>query len=624
MNFFKMIFKGSLKKKNLFGYILITSLTLILAVLSITTLVNLKSAINDIMVENYRSVLAAEQMMEALERQDSGELIFLFNKKGEGKKIIRENRVEFIKWLGRAEDNITIEGEGKLLDNINSDYKKYMKLYDDMEILFNKDVEQAQQFYFNEVMPHFTILKGQAQELLLMNQRNMYEAQQTANQNTTEAVYTTLIFSVIVVFLAIFFGLYFSNQIIKPIRELEKKAKQIGEGDLDSRIEIKTKDEIGELAKEFNSMTEKLQEYDELNVQRLVSEKKKSEAIVKSISSPLIVTDSEHKIVLLNPAAEELFDISESQVLKKHFLEEINDEEIFNLMKNTAEKSDENGFTEDSITFQREDTDLHYKTSAMPVFNDSGDLELIVTIFENITKYKELDEMKSEFVSTVSHEFRSPLTSMNMSIKMLLNNKFGEINDKQEELLETAQEDCERLKNLVSDLLDLSKIESGKIEMDLQDTNLEEIVQSSVKPFKKKAEEKNIDLSTNMEQDLIVYADFNKITWVITNLIGNAMRYTPEDEGKINVKAEKKGNIIYVSVKDNGEGIPKRFQDKIFDKFVRVQRDEQDTGGTGLGLAISKEIIEAHGGRIWVNSKPGEGSRFTFTLKQSDKRNKEE
>lgn len=624
MNFLKVIFKGSLKKKNLIGYILITSLTLILAILSITTLINLKSAINDIMVENYRSVLAAEQMMEALERQDSGELIFLFNKKEEGKKIIRENRVEFIKWLGRAEDNITIEGEGKLLESINSDYKKFMKFYNELEILFSKDVKKAQKFYFNNVMPHFTNLKKQTQELLLMNQRNMYEAQQAANQNTTEAVYTTLIFSIIVVILAIFFGLYFSSQIIKPIRELEKKAKQIGEGDLDSRIEIKTKDEIGELAKEFNSMTEKLQQYDKINVQRLVSEKKKSEAIVKSISSPLIVTDSEYKIVLLNPAAEELFDISENKVINKHFLEEVNDEEIFNLMKNTAEKSGENGFTKDSITFKREDTDLHYKTSAMPVFNDAGDLELIVTIFEDITKYKELDDMKSEFVSTVSHEFRSPLTSMNMSIKMLLQSKFGEINDKQKELLETAQEDCDRLKNLVSDLLDLSKIESGKIELDFQPTIIKEVVETSLKPFKKKADEKNIDLSADIEENLLAYADFNKITWVITNLIGNAMRYTPEEVGEINTKAEKKGNRIYVSVKDNGEGIPKRFQDKIFDKFVRVQKDEQDTGGTGLGLAISKEIIEAHGGRIWVNSKPGEGSRFIFTLKKSDKRDNEE
>ncbi|MFW5787973.1 MAG: sensor histidine kinase, partial [Halanaerobiales bacterium] len=224
-----------------------------------------------------------------------------------------------------------------------------------------------------------------------------------------------------------------------------------------------------------------------------------------------------------------------------------------------------------------------------------------------------IDNMKSEFVSTVSHEFRTPLTSMNMGLSMVINEDTGELNDEQKELLEAAYEDVEKLTELVNDLLDLSKIESGKIEMEFDKIDVNDIIEKTLNPFYKQAEEKDIDLKfERSEENVYAYADPSKISWVISNLVGNALRYV--DEGKIEVDTDIKGRRVLVSVADNGPGIPQEYQTKIFDKFVRAGNDKEEKSGTGLGLAIAKEIITAHKGRIWVESEEEKGSTFSFYI----------
>jgi signal transduction histidine kinase len=241
----------------------------------------------------------------------------------------------------------------------------------------------------------------------------------------------------------------------------------------------------------------------------------------------------------------------------------------------------------------------------------------MVTLMQDITKLKEVDQMKSDFVSTISHEFRTPLTSIGMSVGLLLEGITGEITEDQKELLDAIKEDNERLKSLVSDLLDLSRLESGKIQMDIDSYDINNIINHSVKPFYRQAEEKNTTINIDIKENTSkVKADFNKISWVLTNLIGNALRYTPEDgTGKIEIKVKDTANKVLVSVADNGKGIPEDHQKKIFEKFIQVKDvNGENTGGTGLGLAISKEIVNAHGGDIWVESNIGEGTIFYFTL----------
>ncbi|MBM7623382.1 ATP-binding protein [Sporohalobacter salinus] len=606
----------NLKTKILLGYMITIMIIIGVTSWAIYNFISLNESINDIMVENYRSVIAAEGMMEALERQDSAELIFVFGQRKKALDIFQQNQMQFMKHLSRAEDNITISKEKEILSNLNQQYQNYLEMF----LTLRKKSDQAkfkeiQNFYLKKIMPQFEKIKTETRDLLLVNQNHMKTAQERANDNAIKAVYSTVIFSLIAIVLAIAFGIYIANLIIKPIKGLTATVKEIAAGNLDHEIKVDTKDEIGQLAHEFNSMTKRLKEFEEMNVGKVIEEKNKSEAIVKSISNPLLVTDEENKVQLINPKAEKLFDLNEDNVMDTHFLESIEEDKIFDLITETLDSGEEQiGKNNEVIKFNLDSNERYFRINTTPVNDRAGNINLIVTLLEDITHLKEVDQMKSEFVSMVSHEFRTPLTSMNMGINMLLEENIGEVNEEQKELLEVAREDCEHLNNLVDDLLDLSKIESGEIDLEFNVVEVKRIFEASSQPFITQAEEQGVDLITADTNNLKVYADFNKITWVITNLIGNALRYTEKGD-RIKLSADKKGHKVHISVSDTGAGIPKEYRHKIFDKFVRVGDDRDEETGTGLGLAISKEIIEAHGGRIWVESEVGKGSTFTFTLK---------
>ncbi len=237
----------------------------------------------------------------------------------------------------------------------------------------------------------------------------------------------------------------------------------------------------------------------------------------------------------------------------------------------------------------------------------------VILLLQDVTRLKEVDRLKSEFVATASHELRTPLTGMTMSMGLLLETAQEKLSEPELELLQTAQDDIQRLRALVNDLLDLSKIESGKISLEITSVDVSLLIERALSTFKVQAQEQRVELTPVLPDELpLVRADANKITWVLTNLIANALRYT-ERGGRIEVKVSPRIDVIHISVRDNGAGIPVDYQSKIFDKFVQVETDK-DVGGSGLGLAICKEIVKANNGSIWVESTPGEGSTFTFTL----------
>jgi signal transduction histidine kinase len=223
--------------------------------------------------------------------------------------------------------------------------------------------------------------------------------------------------------------------------------------------------------------------------------------------------------------------------------------------------------------------------------------------------------MKSELMATVSHEFRTPLTSINMTIDILQEEIIGRINSQQRELLQAAKDDSIRLIKLVKELLDLSRLESGKYQMKMDQVSLQQLVTESLKPLTLLMKEKQIDLEVNIDHNFpIFWGDQQQLSWAIINLVNNALRYTPQ-HGKITIAAEQKNGEIYVHIADTGRGIPKEALETIFEKFVQFKEPTDSTpGSVGLGLAITKQVVEAHGGKIWVESEPGRGSTFTFTM----------
>ncbi len=269
------------------------------------------------------------------------------------------------------------------------------------------------------------------------------------------------------------------------------------------------------------------------------------------------------------------------------------------------------------LVVEKDNTQQHFLFSATPV--SSGDEAIIsmVLLLRDITRFRELDRLKSEFVMAASHELKTPLTSIGMSIALLKEKSLAKLNSTESELLNAADEEVQRLKALVNDLLDISRIEAGKMPIEFDKVQIEPVLQKAVNVLKNQAEEKNIELSYNLPADLPdIKADVNKITWVLTNLISNSLRYTDKG-GYIRLSAEQAGSQLYISVSDNGAGIPYEYQSRIFDKFVQV-KTEKALGGSGLGLSICREIVRAHGGTIWVESQPGKGSIFTFTVPIAD------
>jgi NtrC-family two-component system sensor histidine kinase KinB len=363
------------------------------------------------------------------------------------------------------------------------------------------------------------------------------------------------------------------------------------------------------------TMSGKLKAFHELNVSRILAEQRRSEAIIRSLSDGLMVVDNEFKIIAINPMAIHLLDLEPEQAEGRHFFEVIENQTLYQHLRTTIETGQAPQLDEPTatLTVARNGQTQYYHFAITPVKTEQAQMLGAVLLLQDVTKLKTLDRLKSEFVVTASHELRTPLTGIAMSIGLLAENAQAKLSANEQALLCAAQEDVQRLRALVNDLLDLSKIESGRMEMAFEPVAVSLLIERAMATLAAQAEEKGLALRQQLPAELPpVKADPNKITWVLTNLIANAIRYTDQGGG-IEVSAKLAKESVYVSVADEGAGIPLEYQSKIFDKFVQVKSDKA-VGGSGLGLAICKEIVKAHGGTIWVNSTPGQGSIFTFAL----------
>ncbi|HBG26497.1 MAG: PAS domain-containing sensor histidine kinase [Planctomycetes bacterium GWF2_41_51] len=606
----------TLRKKVIIGYSLVLCLIIAVIIWSLINMVRLGKAAEAILKENYKSILAAENMIDSLERQDSAILLFLLDYPDKAIKQFKENENNFLLWLGRAKDNITIEGEEQIIEGIDNGYIQYLIDFSNLQTIAHSDSAQATELYHQTVLPTFVSIRKECIELREINQNTMFEASNKANNVSNRAFWSVFTIGLASVVVGVGFSFLLAGLIVKPIHQIIAAAKKISEGDYDVEVKSKSHDEIGMMAKDFNQMVQKLKAYRDLNLKQILSEKHKSEAIIGSIDDGLIVINSELKIEDINPAAAKIFDKKPNEIKGYHLLEITKDEKLFNYAKKsfTFEIAVVSEDTEANVlTINKGQSQQHYSYSATPVFAGEESVISMVLLLRDITRLKELDRLKSEFVMAASHELKTPLTSIGMSISLLKEKLINKLDSKESELLNVADEEVLRLKALISDLLDISRIEAGKMPLDFDSITVKLICEKAVSLLKKQADEKNIELSYNVPTDLPnIKADANKITWVLTNLIANSLRYT-DANGYIKLSATSVGSQIHISVEDNGSGIPYEYQSRIFDKFVQV-KTEKALGGSGLGLAICKEIVRAHGGTIWVDSQPGKGSTFTFTV----------
>ncbi len=609
-------FKKSLAGKIFIGFILLVIILLVITFWSIRNFNQLSTSIDNIMEENYRSIQATENMIESIERQDSAVLMLLGGQEDTAVESFRSQEQEFFKWFARAEDNITIEEENEIISRLNDLYMQYLDKIDQLRAM---DIVERQEFYNTEYFETFQQSKETIRELRSVNQETMVAAQQQANARAGQARYSTILISALGIIMAAISSYILSRRILSPINQLKEGINRVAARNFNQKLPVNSRDEIGELTEEFNKMIDKLQEYENLNVRKLKAEKEKSEAIVNHISSPLLVTDDENRLILYNQDSQDLFDLRPED-LDNHILEIINNQELFDLI--TREPEYKNEEEAPVLELAESDERRYYRIVSNQVKTDEDEKQFTVTLLEDITRLKEIDRMKSNFISTVSHEFRTPLTSITMALSMLAAEDVGELNEEQRELVESSKEDCERLTNLVEDLLDLSRMESNEIKLDLRDVNLRTLTEKTMEQFTQQAEDKGVELyKDNIPSELNVEVDPNKISWVLSNLIGNSLRYTGSGD-KIRLSARQHGAMTYIEVYDTGKGIKQENLKRIFDKFFRSEENISDSG-SGLGLAIAKEIVQAHQGRIWAESEKGSWTKFTFSIPASSERNRE-
>ena len=605
----------TLKKKILVGYGVAFLLMGLVVVWAVTNLVSLGKASDAILRENYRSILAAENMVDALERQDSGVLLVFLGDSEKGIHQYRENEAMFLQWLARAKDNITIQGEGDLVHSIEASYAKYRQEFSSLTDLREAAKQPPQlPYYHKTIFPLFAGVRESCIRLRNLNEETMYAASLKAGYVATRAIWSTVFVAASALIVALVFSLLLAERMVRPLRRFMDASRKISAGDYAVQVPVETDDELGRLAGEFNQMATQLGHYHEMNIEQIISEKTKGEAILSSIEDGLVVFDPDLKVTGINPAGRRILDLEFAEVTNLVCADILPAPNICEMIRRTVETGMQPDVPEEQriITLQKGERSRHYLFSVTPIRGRERNLSGIVLLLRDVTRLKEVERLKSEFIMAASHELRTPLTGMGMSVDLLLEHASHGLSEKDRELLQAAHEEVHRMKALVNDLLDLSKIEAGRIELEFEKVPVQTLFEHVHEVFKDQAEMKHVKLTIEPASDLPdVRADANKATWVLTNLVSNALRYVGQD-GQIRITAKRIGPHVHFSVRDNGPGIPTEYQSKIFQKFVQVKG--QQSGGTGLGLAICKEIVRAHGGAIWVESSPGQGSTFTFTL----------
>lgn len=604
----------TLKFKIVAVYIFLVFTIGVVGVTSIINVYSLSRSIDGLMVNNYKSINAVTNMLKAIEEQNNAITSYIYISPSKGIDAFHLNTDIFYKWFNIEYNNITEFGEKDTVSRINKNYSMFLKHFSEVQEIYNKNGgPAAYEYYGTTVLPVFLSLKEDLKSLSQLNEKAMFRSKETVTIAARNSMYIIIVLSSVAVMGGFIISRYSTNRTLKPIYSLTETVKAVKEGNIYLKAPVISEDEIGELTKEFNGMTERLHKLEESNLGKLLSEKNKSIAIVKSISDPLIVLDNNYKIILLNKACEKLFNISETEAINKYFLEAIKNGELYDFIY-TSSKSNGSGIGEKILYLDFKDEGYYFNTVVTVVKDTAANMNGVIVLLQNVTNLKQLEKIKSDFIATISHEFKTPLTSIMIGTSLILDKDIGTLNKSQQQIIETMKEDGEKLDSLVNNLLLLGNLESKQSIFNISPCSIDELIHNSVNSFLEQANNKKVNLHYEIKENIPkVNADCEKIIWVLNNLISNALKYTDIGD-EIVITPFVNGTKLCISVTDTGIGIPKEYVEKIFQRFVQVKEVNADAKGTGLGLAIAKEIVEAHGGEIWCESEVGIGSTFTFTL----------
>jgi len=602
----------TLQTKLLIGQLPTLAILVVLGLGAIIMIYGLGRNIDVILRENYKSILAAEEMKEAIERMDSGLLFAVGGRDRIGREQFNANRPRFEENLKIEQGNITVPGEQELADSLQNLFGKYVEHAERFFALPAEPAERRAQVYFGELLPTFDKIRECANDVLLVNQKNMTAMDLRARNNAWDSIRLMIGALLAAVLLAVGASLHLSRSILKPIQAVTDGARALARGELDQIVPAASRDELGDLANAFNEMARTLREYREAGTARLLRAQKTAQATIDSFPDPVVVVDPYGSVERANRAARRLLGVvptaeppvpwHPAQPLKS-LIGDVLSSHVDYLPVGL----------EQVIPISDQGQERYFLPRVVAIRTERAELIGAAVALTDVTKFQLLDRLKSDMVATVSHELKTPLTSVQMAIHLLLEEVVGPLTPKQVELLMAARQDADRILTMINDLLDLTRIEQGRVKLDLQPMPADQLVEEAVTRSQAQAIARGVTLTANRVADAPpVMVERDRIEHVFDNLILNANEHTGRG-GTITIVVHPDGDRARFVIRDTGEGIAPEHLARIFDKFYRVPT-ARHSGGAGLGLAIVREIITAHGGQIDVSSQPGKGTSFTFTL----------
>lgn len=616
-----------IQSQILLGFFFILLVSMALAIAASYYMERLGTGARQILKENYQSVKASEDLIITLAKTDQ-----IMSKVCLGKnynqvilfEILEGQKRVFEHNINSCFANISEPGESEILQQIETEWEDYKNSI----LEFEFQPERAD-YYFSVLQRQNEIIRDYLTTLIELNHAAINRKEAAQSELYFQAriwVFVFLIMALVITGVTIVFV---PRRVATPILQLADKINQVAKGRYDQRVPVPKQGEMRRVANAFNSMSARLLEFEQLNVSEIKAQKRRIETIIKSLRDGLIILDEQRRIILTNGSASILLNISEAELIGQTMEDLATDHPVIrNLLRslNTSEGKAvpdrrgkdkfikveyENGQVE---FYSKEIINVYGKTQGKPDPNKS--LGYIVML-KDVTDFKTSDDAKTNFLAVVSHELKTPLSSMNMSLMLLKDKRLGQLNEEQAKIATNMRADVQRLIKMVSELTDLSKVEAGNVNLELEKVLPGDIVEASLRTFDTEFHQKDIRLLKSFEfnQALQLFVDPEKLAWVLNNFISNALRYTPKG-GEIDLQVYQNERHLEFAVRDYGEGIDQEQQHKVFQRFVQLRKKngKKNKEGLGLGLAISKEVIEEHGGEIGVESEVGKGSRFFFRI----------
>lgn len=605
----------NLKNKLFIGFGVLFFMIVLIWIFSAYFIYDLSNRSAAMLKENYQTVESAKFLLQSVDEIKNQQVKYFFGDKGLfNDSIFNYNQHLFDEHLNAAKNNITEEGEQSIIEQLATSYQQFKLTFEKLKT--NPQTDSS--LFFQELIPQYTITRNQIVNLWDMNMDAISNKNILLKSTANKAFLILSLIGSICFVLSTFFFFRYPQNIARPIGELIRGITEVANRNYSKRLEFQSNDELGELANAFNIMADKLDEYEHSNLSEILFEKRRIDTIINNMKDAIVGLDDKSEIIFSNNYACRILGTDESALIGKYASDVALNNEVFQKIIHDIlgeDNKDLRDFKPLRIEkdkkvryFTREVLDVNLKKTGEDQVKKAG----MVVILKNVTKFLEQDEAKTNFMATISHELKTPISSLRLNLKLLDDNRIGNLNSEQKEIVEALKSETQKMLTITTELLDLAQLETGNIQLNFQKANSSDIFEYIKDTSENHSKSKNITIDFILSQNLPpVFVDSEKTAWVLINLINNAIQYS-DNEGRIVVSAFENNDSVIYKVQDFGKGIEAQYLELIFQKFFRIPNTMEK--GTGLGLAISKEFIVKQNGSIWAESTPGMGSAFYVSL----------